>query len=70
MSPMSCTEIEKLLLISSLQLLDSIRDELRAGHSGVVIRGGRGRGRLLGTNLPAVEKSETSKELRCSNDGQ
>jgi hypothetical protein len=70
MSPMSCTEVEKLLLISSLQLLDSIRDELRGGHPGVVIRGGRGTARLLETNLPAVEKSETTKELRCSNDGQ
>jgi hypothetical protein len=34
MSPMSCTEVEKLLLISSLQSLDSIRDELRAGVVG------------------------------------
>jgi hypothetical protein len=70
MFPMSCTEVEKFLLISSLQLLDSIRDEQRGGHSGVVIRGGRGTGRVVETNLPAVEKSETTKELRCSNDGQ
>jgi hypothetical protein len=70
MSPTSCTEVEKLLLISSLQLLDSIRDELPAGHPGVVIRRGRGMARLLETNLPAVEKSETTKELRYSHDGQ
>ena len=70
MSPTSCTEVEKLLLISSLQSLDSIRDERRGGDSGVVIRGGRGTARLQKTNLPAVEKSETTKELRCSHDGQ
>jgi hypothetical protein len=70
MSPTPCTETEKLLLISSLQSLDSIRDERRGGHSGVVIRVGRGTARLQKTNLPAVEKSETTKELRCSHDGQ
>jgi hypothetical protein len=70
MSPTSGTEVEKLLLISSLQSLDSIRDELRGGDSGVVIRVGRATARLQKTDLPAVEKSETTKELRCSHDGQ
>jgi hypothetical protein len=70
MSPTSDTEVEKLLLILSLRSLDSIRDERQGGQSGVVIRVGRGTARLQRTDLPAVEESETTKELRCSHDGQ
>jgi hypothetical protein len=36
MSPLSCTAVGKLLLISSLQLLDSIRDELQADTRGLL----------------------------------
>jgi hypothetical protein len=56
MSPRRCTEVEKLLLISSPQLLDSIRDELREGHPGVVVGGGRGTAVLLENDLPAIER--------------
>jgi hypothetical protein len=70
MSPKRCAKIEKLLLISSLQLLDSMMDELRGGQSGLGIRGGRGTADLLENNLPTIERPETTKALRCSNDGQ
>ena len=70
LNPTSGTEVEKLLLISSLRSLDSIREERRGGQSGVVIRVGRDPAGLQRTDLPAVEKSETSKELRCSHDRQ
>jgi hypothetical protein len=51
-------EIEKLLLISSLQLLDSMGDELRAGHSGLGTKGGRGTADLLENDLPTIERPE------------
>jgi hypothetical protein len=51
----------KFLLISSLQLLDSIRDELRAGDWEIIIRGRRGTTRLLKTDLPAIEKPKRLK---------
>jgi hypothetical protein len=70
MSPTSGTQVKKLLLISSLPSLDSIRDERRGGQSGVVIWVGRDTAGFERTDLPAAEKSETTKELRCSHDGQ
>jgi hypothetical protein len=69
MSPTRCTESEKLLLISSPQLLDSMSGELRGGQPGLDIRG-RSTAGLLENNLPAIERPDTTKELRCSNDGQ
>jgi hypothetical protein len=51
MSPWRCAEIGKLLLISSLQLLDSTKDELRGEEPGLDTEGGRGTAGSLENNL-------------------